>query len=46
MGAVPGWSSMINSISQSGGIPGKSSGKISRYSQMIGISFNLIPVAA
>jgi hypothetical protein len=31
---------MTNSISLSGGIPGKSSGKISGYSQTIGMSFN------
>jgi hypothetical protein len=37
---------MINSISLFGGIPGKSSGKTSGYSQIIGISFNLIPDAA
>jgi hypothetical protein len=29
MGAVPGWSSITNSTSQSGGIPGNSSGKTS-----------------
>jgi hypothetical protein len=46
MGAVPGCSSMINSISLSGGIPGKSSGKTSGYSQTIGMSFNLIPSTA
>jgi hypothetical protein len=32
MDAVPGNNSIRNSMSQSGGIPGKSSGKISRKS--------------
>ena len=35
MGLVPGISSMINSISRSGGIPGKTSGNTSGYSQTI-----------
>src|SRR3954465_3049100 len=35
MGPVPGISSMINSISRSGGIPGKTSGNTSGYSQTI-----------
>src|SRR3954468_4189332 len=35
MGPVPGISSMINSISRSGGIPGKTSGNTLGYSQTI-----------
>jgi hypothetical protein len=38
MGAVPGWSSITNSTSLSGGIPGYLSGKTSGYSQTTGIS--------
>jgi hypothetical protein len=38
MGAVPGIKSIINSISQLGGIPGSSSGKTSGYSQTMGTS--------
>jgi hypothetical protein len=37
---------MMNSISLSGGIPGKSSGKTSGYSQTTGISSSLIPDVA
>jgi hypothetical protein len=36
----------MNSISRSGGIPGKPSGKISGYSQTIGMSSNLMSVVA
>src|SRR6185437_1969718 len=35
IGAVPGKRSMINSMSRSGGIPGKSSGNTSEYSHAI-----------
>jgi hypothetical protein len=37
MGAVPGCSSISNSMSLSGGIPGNLSGKTSGYSQTTGI---------
>src|SRR6185436_17619968 len=46
IGAVPGCSSMTNSISWSGGIPGKSSGKTSAYSRTTGISSNLMSFMA
>jgi hypothetical protein len=36
----------MNSISRSGGIPGRSFGKTSGYSQTIGMSSNLISVVA
>src|SRR6185437_10681737 len=35
IGAVPGKRSMMNSMSRSGGIPGKSSGNTSEYSHVI-----------
>jgi hypothetical protein len=38
MGAVPGNNSIRNSTSQSGGIPGKSSGKTSGNSTITGFS--------
>jgi hypothetical protein len=37
MGVVPGYNSMANSISLSGGIPSNSFGKTSGYSQTTGI---------
>jgi hypothetical protein len=43
MGAVPGCKSIINSISLSGGIPGKSSVKTSGYSHTTGMSSSLDP---
>ena len=41
IGVVPGCSSITNSISLSGGIPGKSSGKTSAYSHTTEISSSL-----
>ena len=43
MGAVPGKSSIINSISHSGGIPSNSSGNTSRYSFTIRICSTVVP---
>jgi len=41
IGAVPGCNSITNSMSLSGDIPDKSSGKTSAYSHTTGISSNL-----
>src|SRR6185503_13498418 len=46
IGAVPGCSSITNSISRSGGIPGKSSEKTSAYSHTTGISSSLVYLIA
>ena len=43
IGAVPGVSSILNSISYSGGNPGKSSGNTSSNPCTTGNSFNFVP---
>ena len=44
IGAVPGYSSITNSTSRSGGIPGNSSGNTPGYSLTTGISAKIFPL--